>query len=185
MGWREVGKAGRQGHSKMQHVERENEGMAPERGTGLCWKKQTPEFPSRFAALLQCPWANLSRLDPEVSALLPEAPKAAEQLCCLSFPSSFLCVLKGRGLREKMRLQETAGQTAQRSVRTETSEAHHRPGHTGTPHQPHRGSTTLWQGNIPWEGRRSKRKASPHPHACSTYFGSSNVSRDFCAAFGA
>lgn len=48
MGWREVEKAGRQGHSKMQHVERENEGMAPERGTALCWKKQTPEFLSQF-----------------------------------------------------------------------------------------------------------------------------------------
>lgn len=130
MGWKEVGKAGRQGHSKMQHVERENEGMALERGTALCWKKQTPEFPSQFAALLQCPWANLSRLDPKVSALLPKAPKAAEQLCCLSFPSAFLCALKGRGLREKMRLQEAAGQTAQLSVRTTRSVAHHGPGHT-------------------------------------------------------
>lgn len=97
-------KAGRQGHSKMQHVERENEGMASERRTGLCQPKQTPEFPSRCAALLHCPWANLSRFNPEVSALLPEAPKAAEQLCCLNFPSAFLCALEERGLRE-----ETAG----------------------------------------------------------------------------
>lgn len=114
------------------------------RVTAKCsmWKGKTKEWPQRGGlpcagksrhqsfCLNLCLWANLSRLDPEVSALLPKAPKAAEQLCCLSFPSAFLCALKGRGLREKMRLQEAVGQTAQQSVRTARSVAHHGPGHT-------------------------------------------------------